>query len=57
MPRQSFVHELCRRWARMGHEVTVVTCAPNVPRGVVYPGYANRLYQREIVDGVEVPHA
>jgi glycosyltransferase involved in cell wall biosynthesis len=48
------VHELCRRWARMGHAVTVVTCAPNVPRGVVYAGYANRPYQREIVDGVDV---
>ncbi len=48
------VHELGRRWARMGHEVTVVTCAPNVPRGVVYAGYANRLYQREVVDGVDV---
>ncbi len=48
------VYELCRRWARMGHEVTVVTCAPNVPRGVVYAGYANRPYQRELVDGVHV---
>jgi glycosyltransferase involved in cell wall biosynthesis len=48
------VYELGRRWARMGHDVTVVTCAPNVPRGVVYPGYANRLYQHEVVDGVDV---
>jgi hypothetical protein len=48
------VYELCRRWARMGHAVTVVTCAPNVPRGVVYVGYANQLYQREVVEGVEV---
>src|SRR5262245_3563787 len=48
------VHELGRRWARMGHQVTVITCAPNVPRGVVYAGYVNRPYQREVVDGVEV---
>ena len=48
------VHELGRRWARMGHEVTVVTCAPNVPSGVVYPGYANRPYRRESVDGIDV---
>jgi hypothetical protein len=47
------VYELSRRWVRMGHEVTVVTCAPNVPRGVVYDGYRNRLYQREQVDGVD----
>ena len=30
----SRVHELTRRWARAGHEVSVVTCAPNVPSGV-----------------------
>jgi glycosyltransferase involved in cell wall biosynthesis len=48
------VFELSRRWARMGHQVTVVTCAPNVPSGVVYEGYANRLYQRESVEGVDV---
>jgi glycosyltransferase involved in cell wall biosynthesis len=47
------VYELSRRWVRMGHEVTVVTCAPNVPSGVVYPGYANRPCQREVVDGVD----
>ena len=37
-----------------GHQVTVVTCAPNHPRGKIYPGYRNRLFQREMVDGVEV---
>lgn len=48
------VYELSRRWARAGHDVTVVTCAPNVPAGVVYEGYENRWRQREEVEGVEV---
>ena len=48
------VSELTRRWARAGHDVTVITCAPNVPSGVVYEGYANRWLQREEVEGVEV---
>jgi len=48
------VYEMSRRWVQMGHEVTVVTCAPNVPRGVVYAGYRNRLYQRESVEGIDV---
>ena len=48
------VHELTRRWAAAGHDVTVVTCAPNVPAGVVYDGYENRWRQREVIDGVEV---
>ena len=38
----------------MGHDVTVVTCAPNHPGGKVYPGYGNRLFQRETLDGVKV---
>lgn len=46
------VHGLAREWARSGHRVTVLTCAPNVPAGVVYEGYENRLYQEEWIDGV-----
>jgi hypothetical protein len=45
----------CLRWARAGHDVTVVTCAPNCPSGVVYPGYTNRLSRQvEHVQGVRV---
>jgi glycosyltransferase involved in cell wall biosynthesis len=46
--------EHCREWAREGHEVTVVTCAPNHPRGEVYPGYRNRLWQEERREGIRV---
>ncbi len=46
------VHGLAREWARSGHRVTVLTCAPNVPAGVVYEGYANKLYQEEWIDGI-----
>ena len=47
-------HAHCTRWAAAGHDVTVVTCTPNHPRGVVYPGYRNRLRHVEVVDGVRV---
>jgi glycosyltransferase involved in cell wall biosynthesis len=46
--------EHCREWVRCGHQVTVVTCVPNHPRGVVYPGYRNRLWQRETRDGIDI---
>ena len=46
------VHGMAREWARAGHRVTVLTCAPNVPAGVVYEGYENKLYQEEWIDGV-----
>jgi glycosyltransferase involved in cell wall biosynthesis len=46
--------ENCRRWVRAGHDVTVVTCAPNHPSGVVYAGYENRWRQRETIEGIRV---
>jgi len=46
--------EHCRQWVRDGHRVTVVTCAPNHPRGKVYPGYHNALYAREEQDGITI---
>jgi len=49
------VGALARRWVKAGHEVTVVTGAPNVPDGVVYSGFKNRvLPQEEVIDGVRV---
>ena len=48
------VFEMTRRWAAQGHDVTVITGVPNVPDGVVYEGYRNRLLQRETRGGVEV---
>lgn len=51
----SRVGALARRWAAAGHDVTVVTGAPNVPDGVVYPGFENKLLpQVDKVDGVRV---
>ncbi len=50
----SRTYENCKAWVRDGHDVTVVTCVPNSPDGVVYEGYRNRLRQREVVDGIEV---
>src|SRR5437016_5800567 len=38
----SRVYEMCKRWVRDGHQVTVITCAPNNPTGIVYKGYKNR---------------
>ncbi|MBN2294570.1 MAG: glycosyltransferase family 4 protein [Pirellulales bacterium] len=43
-----------QQWMKMGHEVTVLTCAPNSPHGKVFSGYRNRLWQTEEMDGVKV---
>lgn len=46
--------EHCRRWVASGHQVTVVTCAPNFPKGKVFAGYRNALWSVEYMDGVRV---
>ena len=50
----SRTHENAKRWVRAGHRVTVITCAPNHPKGIVYPGYRNALRQWEEIDGIRV---
>jgi glycosyltransferase involved in cell wall biosynthesis len=48
------VFERACYWVKWGHEVTVITCAPNFPHGRLFPGYANRWRQVEIMAGVRV---
>jgi len=47
-------YEHCREWVKKGVDITVITCAPNFPQGKVYPGYKNKIYQKEFVDGIKV---
>ena len=46
--------EHCREWVKEGHRVTVITCAPNFPKGLVFKGYQNRLWQSEEMAGIRV---
>ena len=46
--------EHCREWVKAGHEVTVITCVPNFPKGTVFDGYRNKLWQSEEVEGIRV---
>lgn len=46
--------EHCREWVRAGHKVTVITCVPNFPKGHVFDGYRNRLWQGEEMAGIRV---
>ena len=50
----SRTYEHCRAWVEHGHEVSVLTCVPNHPAGIVYPGYRNGLWQTELINGVRV---
>jgi colanic acid biosynthesis glycosyl transferase WcaI len=47
-----YEHASC--WVAAGHEVTVITCAPNFPDGKLFPGYRNRWHAVEVMDGIRV---
>lgn len=47
-------YQHARVWVERGHEVTVVTCAPNFPTGRIHEGYSNAPYAVEEMSGVRV---
>lgn len=46
--------EHCREWAKNGMKVTVITCFPNFPEGKLFPGFKNKLYTVEYIEGIRV---
>jgi colanic acid biosynthesis glycosyl transferase WcaI len=48
------ITELAVDLVKHGHQVSVITGAPNYPHGRVYEGYRNQLYQVEILEGVRI---
>ena len=47
-------YEHCLKWVELGHQVTVITCFPNFPKGKIFEGYKNRLIKKESIDGINV---
>jgi len=47
-------YEHCLEWVQRGAQVTVITCNPNFPKGKLFPGHKNKLYQTEIMNGIKV---
>tara|TARA_R110000824_G_scaffold288508_3_gene476785 strand:- start:117144 stop:118367 length:1224 start_codon:yes stop_codon:yes gene_type:complete len=50
----SRTYEHAKEWVKLGHKVTVITCAPNFPDGIVFEGYRNSWYQKANMDGIRV---
>ena len=46
--------EHAREWVNVGHTVTVITCAPNFPEGIVFEGYKNNWLLKEKIEGIDV---
>lgn len=47
-------YEHCKEWVKSGAEVTVITCFPNFPQGILYEGYKNQWKKTEWMDGIKV---
>ena len=41
-------------WVSEGKEVTVITCAPNFPDGIIFKGYKNKFIHKENINGINV---
>ena len=50
----SRTYEHANVWVSLGHQVTVITCAPNFPSGKVFDGYKNNWLTREKINGIDV---
>ncbi|MDH3273571.1 MAG: glycosyltransferase family 4 protein [Gammaproteobacteria bacterium] len=50
----SRTYEHAIEWVKRGHDVTVITTAPNFPEGVVFDGYSNQWHSVEGIDGIRV---
>jgi glycosyltransferase involved in cell wall biosynthesis len=46
--------ETAAEWVKMGHQVTVITCFPNYPTGVIPKNYRGRLFMQEMYQGIRV---
>ena len=53
-PEDFMINDLVREWAKMGHEVEVVTQYPSYPQSYVFEGYENKGYQTEDWEGVRI---
>jgi glycosyltransferase involved in cell wall biosynthesis len=41
-------------WVAEGKKVTVITCAPNFPDGIIFEGYKNKFIHKENINGINV---
>lgn len=48
------VFERALYWVKDGHQVTVITSAPNFPQGRLHDGWQNRWHQMEMREGIRV---
>ena len=51
---QARLSEMAKYWKKSGYKITVLTCFPNHPDGIIKKGYENKSYLVENFDGIRV---
>lgn len=51
---QTRAYEMAAGLVRAGHQVTMIAEMPNHPSGVIPPAYRGKVYERAMLDGIEV---
>jgi glycosyltransferase involved in cell wall biosynthesis len=44
----------CIAWKKLGWEISILTSVPNAPKGKVFAGFKNRIFQTQKIDGIFV---
>lgn len=55
-PEDFVINDLVKDWSDKGRSIEVLTRVPSYPKGVVYKGFKNRLFQKSEVYGVKTHH-
>jgi len=53
-PEEFKINDLAFAWRDKGYEVSVLTQVPSYPLGIVYEGYTNCFYSKEIYEGITI---
>jgi len=53
-PENFLINDLATELAARGHQVEVMTRQPSYPEGVVFPGYQNDAYSKEVWNGITI---
>jgi colanic acid biosynthesis glycosyl transferase WcaI len=51
---QTRAYEMAHSWIQLGHSVTMLTEFPNHPSGIIPSKYKGKLFERTILDGIEI---
>jgi glycosyltransferase involved in cell wall biosynthesis len=53
-PEEFNINDVALSWKDKGYDVGVLTTVPTYPESVVYDGYKNKLYQKEVWRGINI---